>query len=289
MSTASVRVGRRHAPPEASLVIENPTVGRPWTCRLLAALFLIVVVPWSFASDSSPETFNLEPITRVPATALLEAELKTDEAIEDLFSIPQKRARKRAVRALVGQWVLDAGAVVNCEGVFDLGLKCLEGNGNWPAVRSLDRPVALRLEHQDQVRLLPVIALGKGYVLGVVDEQAVPLNSATLKQHWYGEFLMLWKPPPLRRTVVDPQSDPEDIVWLRRALTLAGLQMGMEGLRDPNTPKFDEEMLALLHRVQEVFGLPRTESADPAFLMRIDSLLGVAEHPSLKGGGFAIR
>ena len=83
-----------------------------------------------------------------------------------------------------------------CEQASAQGLECLFQKGSWAQLRTLDRPAILTLT--DDVGGTHQVLL-----VGLTDEAATielggatqDLPIATISRYWFGDFLLLWRPP----------------------------------------------------------------------------------------------
>lgn len=109
-----------------------------------------------------------------------------------------------------------------CQAVTAQGLKCHQVRGTWNNIRRYQRPALLELR----------LPSGKAYVLvtglrqqtarlAVADEEhEVPLDQ--LEPYWFGDFIVLWQPPPTGDTLISSQSSNASVQWLEQRLALAG-------------------------------------------------------------------
>lgn len=148
-----------------------------------------------------------------------------------------------AFGTLFGLWGEDHNGLPGktaCEKALAVGLRCLHDRGNWTALRHYGRPAILELIDQDR-QLHDVVAVG-------LNDEEVTLDFSGLEMRlprrqvepfWYGDFVLLWRPPPLRSMLVRPGSAGPDVLWLRERLRqIDGADGGASG-RD-RSPVFDE-------------------------------------------------
>ena len=135
-----------------------------------------------------------------------------------------------------------------CERTAKAGLRCFRERGNWTTLRHLDRPVILELIDDDQQRhhIAVVLLEDRDITLHFGDRQ-VTLDRAEIEPFWYGEFTLLWKPPPLNRSVIKEGDRGPDVLWLRAQLDRAegvqaddGRQVGAKA--PAPSPLFDEKL-----------------------------------------------
>jgi general secretion pathway protein A len=109
-----------------------------------------------------------------------------------------------------------------CSQAAQQGLECLFQKGSWAQLRTLDRPAILTLT--DDVGSAHQVVL-----TGLTDEEAtidlggdshtVPIIS--LSRYWFGDFLLLWRPPLAVVKSLAPGMRGEDVRWLRESMRVA--------------------------------------------------------------------
>jgi general secretion pathway protein A len=133
-----------------------------------------------------------------------------------------------------------------CEQAVGQGLECLFQKGSWAQLRTLNRPAILTLT-DDTGRAHQVV------LRGLTDEtatfeiggeaRAVPIAEAS--RYWFGDFLMLWRPPMAVAKALGPGMHGEDVKWLRESLRAA------QGLpAAPGSDAYDAELTRLVQDFQ---------------------------------------
>jgi len=133
-----------------------------------------------------------------------------------------------------------------CEQAAGQGLECLFQKGSWAQLRTLNRPAILTLT-DDTGRAHQVV------LRGLTDEtatfeiggeaRAIPIAEAS--RYWFGDFLMLWRPPMAVAKALGPGMHGEDVKWLRENLRAA------QGLpAAPGGDAYDAELTRLVQDFQ---------------------------------------
>jgi general secretion pathway protein A len=135
-----------------------------------------------------------------------------------------------------------------CERAAKAGLRCYRDRGNWTTLRHLNRPVILELVDAGQRRhqVAAIRMKHQDITLDFGDRQ-VTLNQAAVEPFWFGDFTLLWKPPPLTSPVIKEGNRGPDVLWLRaqldRAQGIPVTDSGQFGSPTPlPSPVFDERL-----------------------------------------------
>lgn len=266
----------------ASEVYDRPVL--PFGLRLgailggMAGVGLLVFALWQFRSSSEPAPApaatapaTADPARRltVPLAPLLAAQgaqTGTDPAFEKLL-------------ALWGVSYVAAGARP-CDRATELGLQCVSQRGSIAELRALNRPAILSLvdlrgeEHQvvvtgvsdDSVRL----------ALGV---EAPRVSITDLTGMWFGDFLLVWRPPVLPARDLQPGARGPDVRWLRQRL----LGQGQEAADADGSDAYDAELTRLVEDFQRTRRLTVDGVASILTQVAIDAAHSAPGSPVLAG------
>src|SRR5690606_3908653 len=204
--------GRTAPERPAASVIERTAVGTPAASATRGSSPSIGNVAPAHASP--PATSPAEPPAADRASArgslaklLAESAASTDA--ETAFSV------------LFSLWnaSYDASRGEPCAQAAEAGLKCLyRSTGSIGALRHLDRPAILTLVGADGERHEVVVTrLGYDDVEIAIGERRAEFPLSELTHHWFGDHLILWRPPNLSGALI-PGARGEAVVWLRQAL-----------------------------------------------------------------------
>lgn len=165
------------------------------------------------AADDAPDASGERAAARGPGTADLAALLTDAGTATDTTT---------ALEALFGLWEADyePDAEAPCEQARAAALECLSASdGSLAELRRLDRPAILSLvdgagtEHQLVIR-----TLGPTDAELAIGDTAHRVDVADLTHHWYGEYLLLWKPVFGTAENLMPGMRDDAVPWLRRGL-----------------------------------------------------------------------
>ena len=166
-----------------------------------------------------------KPVAAAPAT------LATPEPVvespppptlgEELALAGELTTTDFAMATLFDLWGLEytTGPRGGCEQATNAGLSCLHQRGSWNALRRLDRPAILTLIDADgrnhEVVLTAIVGDTAELSIGGVDVSH-PVDEVA--GYWFGQSILLWKPPYGAPVSLSPDSNGTEVLWLRQAL-----------------------------------------------------------------------
>ncbi len=111
-----------------------------------------------------------------------------------------------------------------CSSAIEYGLDCLVRKDSLDTLRKMNRPAILTLYGDDGAPFHVVMAqLKHDKALFIASGKQYELALSTIASHWFGEYLMLWQRPPIRRELLKPGQMGDSVEWL--AGTLQKLQL----------------------------------------------------------------
>ncbi len=228
-------------------------------------------------------------VTKIPdvvasdllATAMIDAP-SLSELLREYAALNGKAEAFSRLTALWGEHLdlLDDNRV--CREIERLRLRCFKSRGTWNNLRSHNRAAILVLKSSTDVSQYVVVThVGDRRVsLDFAGEQAeYPISD--IDPYWFGDYWLLWRPPPLRSLQLSLDDAGADVLWLRQALNRVALSQGNLSELDEERPVFDTELL------QHVIGFQRRNAlnADGVVgvetLMRLNAMLQGDELPLL--------
>lgn len=182
--------------------------------------------PQASAAASAPTDVSA---TMVVANTVQVAEAKRElepvdaPTIEKLLADPQARTdTESALTALFAHWGFDYGQLqgtTGCERALKSGLQCLFQSGTWNNLRQLNRPAVIELiDGQGRKHHVLVAGLEGDRVVSQFGGREYSFATNELDRYWYGQYLMLWKPPLLEKRVLRRGMRGQSVVWLRNTL-----------------------------------------------------------------------
>ncbi len=236
------RVGAALIRQAASEVYGRP-IPAPWlkwatAAATVAAVGLVavgVVSLWSGKKDSpapavadTPRSAQATAIPTATASdtpaAVSPAAVETVRFDDLLATHAGDTTTEAALTRLFATWgaTYDPSRGTGCEQAAGQGLECLFQKGSWAQLRTLDRPSILTLTDQGG-RTHQVVLEGltdEAATFGIGETvSTVPIAEAS--RYWFGDFLLLWRPPLAVPKALGPGSRGADVKWLRESLRAA--------------------------------------------------------------------
>jgi len=139
-------------------------------------------------------------------------------------------------------------AAAACDLARQSGYACLSQRGSWSSLRQLDRPAILTLtDSHGAAHHVVLTALDGDRAELSIAGVAVAHPYAAVSDMWFGQFVLLWKPPNGLTTPLGPGSVDRNVVWLRESLAAIDERYRAEPL---DSGRFDERLDARLRDFQ---------------------------------------
>lgn len=126
------------------------------------------------------------------------------------------------------------------------GLACLKRNGSLESIQKLDRPAILTLYDDNGFPFYTLLEKLNGYeATFLVADKRIKLDTGALENRWFGEYLLLWKPPIGFSGSLHPGQQSQMVGWLASTLK-------QQGLYQPkgNETRLEGALLGALKRFQ---------------------------------------
>jgi general secretion pathway protein A len=169
-----------------------------------------------------------------------------------------------------------------CREIERLSLRCFKSRGTWNNLRSHNRAAILVLKPLTDVSHYVVVTqVENGRVSLDFAGEKVEYPISHVDPYWFGDYWLLWRPPPLRSLQLSLDDAGADVLWLRQALNRVASSRGSLSDLNEERPVFDTELL------QHVIGFQRRNAlnADGVVgvetLMRLNAMLKGDELPLL--------
>jgi general secretion pathway protein A len=172
----------------------------------------------------------------------------------------------------------DPGRGRGCDQASRQGLECMFQKGSWAQLRALNRPAILTLTDD----------LGRSHqvVLSRLDDDNATLDLggtahevpvAALSRYWFGDFLLLWRPPLAVVKALTPGMRGADVRWLRDSLRAT------QGLpaAPPGNDVYDDELTRLVQDFQRQHRLAVDGIAGVQTQIALDTALNATDSPTI--------
>ena len=182
---------------------------------------------------------NQEPMTESLENLLTDARASTDTistmaTIFDLWGI---------------EYQIGNGSA--CSQARAAGLGCRLQTGSWSRIRLLDRPVVLTLSDTNGNTHQPVLVSlnGKNGEL-VFGEKRSTHSIEEISTLWFGEYLLVWRPPNGESKAIMPGMRDKNVRWLRQSLAAIDTGHNTEAGAATDLDYFDENLESRLKDFQ---------------------------------------
>ncbi len=159
----------------------------------------------TIAADEAVASADREPVSEVLEDLLIDASAFT--------------GTNAAMATLFGLWGIDYqyGNGTACSQAEAVGLSCLFQRGSWTGIRQLDRPVVLTLSDRNGNTHQPVLVSLNGDEGELAFGEARSIHSIEeISKLWFGEYLLIWRPPNADAKTIKPGMRNENVRWLAR-------------------------------------------------------------------------
>jgi general secretion pathway protein A len=165
-----------------------------------------------------------------------------------------------------------------CDQATKQGLECLFQKGSWAQLRTLNRPAILTLT-DDVGRAHQVVLTALDDEQATIDLGGQPhaVSIAGLSRYWFGDFLLLWRPPMAVAKALTPGMRGADVRWLRESLRTA------QGLpaRTAGGDFYDDELVRLVQDFQRAHRLNIDGVAGVQTQIVLDTVLNATGSPTI--------
>jgi general secretion pathway protein A len=165
-----------------------------------------------------------------------------------------------------------------CDQAAQQGLECLFQKGSWAQLRTLNRPAILTLT-DDVGRTHQVLLTGLTDEHATLDLGGEPreVGITALSRYWFGDFLLLWRPPLAVVKALGPGMRGADVRWLRESVRAAqGLPTAA-----PASDVYDDELVRLVQDFQRQHRLAVDGVAGVQTQIVLDTTLNATGSPTI--------
>ena len=289
------RVGPSYVRQAAAEVYGRP-IPAPWlrwatASAMAAALALVAFGAWTWFTSRDREAVASSAPAAAAVAAVPSAVAKTEAPPAAsppplLATLLVQNANDTTTEAALGRlfarWNLQYAAHRGrgCQQAAAQGLECLFQKGSWAQLRTLNRPAILTLT-DDLGSPHQVVLVGLGDEAATIDlggaTRDVPIT--TISRYWFGDFLLLWRPPLAVAKSLVPGMRGAEVKWLRENLRVAqGLPEAAAG-----SDVYDEDLVRLVQDFQRQHRLNADGVAGVQTQIVLDTVVNPAGSPTLEG------
>jgi len=293
---------------QAAAEVKGQLEHSPWIRRTAVAAGIIGVAIiaasfWSAREQELPRPEVLVEETEAavpePGPVAVAAELPAQEPEDEPAPGPSLEEQLRlatdltntdyALAALFETWGIEyrTGGSSGCAQARDAGLTCLYQRGSWAGLRQMDRPAILTLVDAEGDRHEVVLT-------AIMDDNAelsiggvrVTHAIADITDVWFGNFMLLWRPPAGADTSLGPGARGNGVSWLRNSLVAID---GRYASTDPESDTFDDDLEQIVRTFQREHRIDVDGLVGQQTQIIINSLLAVEGTPRLSAPRLALE
>lgn len=230
-------------------------------------------------TSNNPETNlavsnQLDTLTTTETTIDNSVSTITTDPVEEFIQSAKNKNKKVAFSTLLMRWqpdYINKNNISVCNNP-EHGLSCLNHRGNLNSLRRLNRPVVLKLYNDDGKTAYMVLDyLNKNSATLNTGQNNFEINTALLDKHWYGEFSLLWQPPPFYEQAISPDSSGAVVQWLGQQLA----RLYGHGKTPTIYDTYSNDLVVQLKRFQQSKGLIPDGIAGPLTLIHLNTATGI--------------
>jgi len=223
----------RQAAAEVSGNPDTPTRWR-WAIPAISAIAAVVIAAglWTMRQETRDDGGNA-----VAAPIVLES-LGAEAAIVDVLPPPVEAepessldeqlrlasdltGSEPALTTLFELWRLEysSGLATGCDQAAASGMSCFFQRGSWSGLRQLDRPAILTLtDSNGNTHSVVLTAIKDDLAELLIGGVSVTHPVDSISDLWFGQYLLLWRPPNGTPVSLRPGLQDQNVIWLRHSL-----------------------------------------------------------------------
>ena len=278
---------------EAAAEVYGRPMPAPWLRWAIAgaiagALALVAAGLWSILASRPRTSTDTAAVAAPAATSNQLAQADTTSAPppappsfdEVLARHGNDTTTEAALAKLFASWgaTYDPSGGRGCDQAARQGLECLFQKGSWAQLRTLNRPAILTLT-DDIGRTHQVLLTTLGDDTATIDlgGEARAVSIAGMSRYWFGDFLLLWRPPLAVAKALAPGMRGADVRWLRENLRVAqGLPAAPAG-----SDFYDEDLARLVQDFQRQHRLNIDGVAGVQTQIVLDTVVNATGSPTI--------
>lgn len=228
-----------------------------------------------------------QPADESLAATVTAAEITQETLSEKLVLADELTTKDFAFASLFELWGLDytRGSQTGCSQAADAGLACLYQRGSWNGLRQLNRPAILTLvDHSGNAHEIVLSSVHGDSAELSIGGVAATHPVSEIMDLWFGEFMLLWRPPGGVPVSLSPGSRGEEVLWLRQSLASIDERYVSTNV---DSDEYDVDLQNIVREFQRDNRLDVDGLAGQQTLIIVNSLLGPDGSPRLTAQGLA--
>jgi len=217
------RVDRGTLKQAAREVFHSPATPRMNVLHTLPAVLLActgLAVMLNQSSDLVPLTQNTPVAQKPPQKMAVPAGSPIPLGVlEWPAAVAFSRSKELAYTALFRLWGADYQGGDECLQAKNMGLRCRSSRGGLDELRQLDRPAVLRMnDNKGQMFYATLTGLDARSATFSFGRETRVIALGALAQQWSGQYMQLWRMPPVTKQKIRLGDRGTDVEWVSNAL-----------------------------------------------------------------------
>ncbi len=200
---------------------------------------------------------------------------ESSQAIQLIDDKPVAQSKYHAFQAVFKRWNTDIGPNLGpdaCEQAPNFGLSCLILKGNLHSLRTYNRPAVLALiNSKGQTVYVALTQIGAETASININGDQINLRLSELETRWFGDFTLLWRPPPNFNGAIAPGRSGKEVTWVANLLAAANGQP----LPAQNIMTYDDILVEQIKQFQLKMGLVSDGIVGAQTLIFLNSAAGL--------------
>lgn len=200
---------------------------------------------------------------------------ESSQAIQLIDDKPVAQSKYHAFQAVFKRWNTDIGPNLGpdaCEQAPNFGLSCLILKGNLHSLRTYNRPAVLALiNSKGQTVYVALTQIGAETASININGDQINLRLSELETRWFGDFTLLWRPPPNFNGAIAPGRSGKEVTWVANLLAAANGQP----LPAQNVMTYDDILVEQIKQFQLKMGLVSDGIVGAQTLIFLNSAAGL--------------
>ena len=296
------RIVTRRLIKRAAAEVSGELEGTPWVRRAAWAAGLLTVAVlaasiWSVTRESGPVSVAAVSVEESPTVITPPVEEKKAAAAAVKPDVPEEAPRATlseelalagelttmefALASLFAVWDLEytSGSQNACSQAAAAGLICLYQRGSWNGLRQLNHPAILSvIAEGGSSHELVLTAINGDTVELSIGGVAVSHPVSEISDIWFGQYMLLWRPPGGVPVSLFPGSRGAEVIWLRQSLVDIDDRYRSDAMA---SDEYDANLQNIVRQFQRDNRLDIDGLAGQQTLIIVNSLLGTDGAPRL--------
>jgi len=185
---------------------------------------------------------------------------------------PSKYAAYQAVFKRWNTYIGPDNGTDICEQAAGYGLSCLNMKGNLRSLRAYNRPAVLSLINgKGQTIYIAITRINDDFAVVTINGEEKNLKLSDIEAKWFGDYTLLWRPPPNFDGSIMPGTHSRQVTWLANLLAAANGQP----LPTQDVMTFNDELVQQVKSFQLKMGLVTDGIVGAQTLIYLNSAAGL--------------